>query len=210
MTSGTTRHDTVVFDLGNVLVRWDRRLLYEQLIDDPAELDRFLDEVLTLDVNADLDRGVPLAEVTAALATRHPDHAELVHAFHDRWSETLGEVIHGTVDILEALAGRVRLFALSNWGRETFELSRPRLRFLDRFEGVVISSHEGVAKPDPEIWRILCERHDVEPTTAVFVDDSRANVQAAAGLGFTTVEFTSPGQLARELTALGLLDAEGR
>ena len=206
MTSGAFRHDTVVFDLGNVLVRWDRRLLYEQLIDDPDELDRFLDEVLTLDVNADLDRGVPLGEVTAGLAARHPGHAELIHAFHDRWPETLGEILHDTVEILDELAGRVRLFALSNWGRETFELSRPRLPFLDRFDGMVISGREGVVKPEPEIWHILCERHSIDPGAAVFVDDSPANVAVADELGFTTVEFGSPDQLARELTALGLLD----
>ena len=67
--------DALVFDLGNVLVGWDRRLLFEKLIDDPLELDRFLDEVLTLEVNADLDRGVPLDEVTAALAVRFPAHS---------------------------------------------------------------------------------------------------------------------------------------
>ena len=198
--------ESVVFDLGNVLVRWDRRYLYEQLIEDPAELDRFLDEVLTLDVNADLDRGVPLAEVTAELAARHPEHAGLIDAFRTRWSETLGDVLHETVEIVEALRGTVRLFALSNWGRETFELSRPRLSFLDGFDGLVVSGREGVVKPDPAIWLLLCERHGVDPASAVFIDDSPANVTAAAELGFTTVEFTSPAQLARELRTLGVLD----
>jgi 2-haloacid dehalogenase len=198
--------NAVVFDLGNVLVHWDRRLLYEQLIDDPDELDRFLDEVLTLDVNADLDRGVGLAEVTARLAERHPDHAELIDAFRERWTETLGETIDDTVEILDALRGTVRLFALSNWGRETFELSRPRLPFLEWFDGLVISGREGVVKPDLAIWELLCERHDVDPGAAVFIDDSRANVMAAAALGFTTVEFTSPEQLAGELRSLGILE----
>lgn len=200
------RIDTVVFDLGNVLVHWDRRYLYEQLIDDPEELEFFLDEVLTLDVNADLDRGVPLADVTAALARRHPDHAELIDAFRVRWPETLGDVLHETVEIVEALRGTVRLFALSNFGRETFELTRPRLSFLDGFDGLVISGREGVVKPDPAIWLLLCERHGVDPASAVFIDDSPANVTAAAELGFTTVLFTSPGQLARELRTLGVLD----
>ena len=153
MTIETPSIDTVVFDLGNVLVRWDRRLLYEQLIDDPVELDRFLDEVLTLDVNEDLDRGVPLAEVTAALTARHPDDTELIDAFRTRWPETLGEVIAETVEIVEQLRGRVRLFALSNWGRETFEMSLPRLPFLEGFDGLVISGREGVVKPQPATTR---------------------------------------------------------
>ena len=198
--------DTVVFDLGNVLVRWDRRLLYEQLIDDPAELDHFLDHVLTLDVNEDLDRGVPLAEVTAALASRHPDHADLIDAFRTRWPETLGGVIDETVEIVEQLRGRVRLFALSNFGRETFEMSRPHLPFLEEFDGLVISGREGVVKPEPAIFELLCERHDVDPARALFTDDGPANVTAAAALGFTTVLFESPAQLAGELRSLGLLE----
>ena len=68
----------VVFDLGNVLIEWDRRFLYEKLISDPVELQDFLDNVFTLDDNAELDRGTPLAEVAAAVAARHPDKHDLV------------------------------------------------------------------------------------------------------------------------------------
>ena len=205
MPSERSAIDTVVFDLGNVLVEWDRRFLYEQLIDDPGELDRFLDEVLTLDVNADLDRGRPLAEVTAALAARHPDHAELIDAFRDRWPETLGPVIEPTVRIVEELvAGGVRLLALSNWGRETFEMAEPRLSFLRHFDGIVISGREGVVKPDPAIFALLCERHRVLPEVAVFVDDSPANVAAAGEVGFRTVHFRDADQCRADLVALGL------
>lgn len=197
--------ECVVFDLGNVLVEWDRRLLYEQLIDDPVDLDRFLDEVLTLDVNADLDRGVALAEVTDALAARHPQYAALIEAFRDRWVETLGEIIEGSVRILEELAATdVRLLALSNWGRDTFAVAEPTLPFLRHFEALVISGREGVVKPDPAIFELLCARHDVAPDRAVFIDDSAANIATARDLGFATVHFTAPEPCRRELVALGL------
>ena len=197
--------DALVFDLGNVLVGWDRRLLFEKLIDDPLELDRFLDEVLTLEVNADLDRGVPLDEVTAALAVRFPAHQRLIDAFRDRWIETLGPIIEGSVVILEELASTpVRLFALSNWGRETFALSEPHLRFLRHFDGLVISGREGIVKPDPAIFELLCSRYAVTPTRAVFIDDGAANIAAAAALGFHTVRFESPRQLRAALVALDL------
>lgn len=197
--------DTVVFDLGNVLVEWDRRLLYSQLIDDPRELDRFLDEVLTLDVNAELDRGASLATVTEGLAARHPHHAELIGAFRTRWPETLGAVLDASVAIVEELsANGVRLLALTNWGRETFAMSEPRLTFLRHFEGVVVSGREGVVKPDPAIFEILCRRHGVDPATAVFVDDSAANIATARALGFHTVHFRDGASCRAELRALGL------
>lgn len=197
--------DVVVFDLGNVLVRWDRRFLFEKLIDDPVELDHFLDEILTLEVNADLDRGEPLADVTSALADRFPDSRELIEAFRDRWPETLGEILAGSVAILEELRAQpLSLIALSNWGRDTFAMSEPHLPFLRHFDALVISGREGVVKPDAAIFELLCRRHDVEPTTAVFIDDSAANIAAAAALGFRTVHFTDPDQCRSSLIDLGL------
>lgn len=197
--------DTVVFDLGNVLVRWDRRFLFSKLIDDADELDRFLDDVLTLDVNAELDRGVPLAEVTASLAQRFPAERSLIEAFRDRWSETLGDILWDTVAILEELRARsVTLLALSNWGRDTFLVAEPHLPFLQHFEGMVISGREGVVKPDPAIFEVLCARHGVDPASAVFVDDSAANIATARSLGFRTVHFVDPTQCRVELIAFGL------
>ena len=197
--------DTVVFDLGNVLVEWDRRLLFEKLIDDPVELDLFLDKVLTLEVNADLDRGVSLADVTAALAGRHPAHRHLIEAFRDRWPETLGAVLADSVAILEELrALPLTLLALSNWGRETFASAMPHLPFLRHFDALVISGQEGVVKPDPAIFELLCARHEVDPARAVFIDDSAANVAAADALGFHTVHFATSPQCRRELIGLGL------
>ena len=202
--------ECVVFDLGNVLVEWDRRLLFEKLIDDEGELDRFLDEVLTLDINADLDRGVPLAEVTAALAVAHPDERELIEAFRDRWPETLGEIITGSVEILDELANMpVTLLALSNFGRDTFAMAEPHLPFLARFHGLVISGREGIVKPDPAIFELLCDRHGVTPEQTVFIDDSPVNIAAAADLGFQTVLFESPRQCRAALRSLGLDLADG-
>lgn len=197
--------ESVVFDLGNVLIEWDRRHLFRKLIADDTELDLFLNRILTLDVNADLDRGVPLAEVTATLAERFPAERDLIEAFRDRWPETLGNIIDGTVDILDELAATpVRLLALSNWGRDTFEMAAPHLPFLARFDAMVISGREGVVKPDPAIFELLCDRHDVVASEAVFIDDSAANIDAARGLGFAVVHFQSPDQCRRELIDLGL------
>jgi 2-haloacid dehalogenase len=197
--------DAVIFDLGNVLVEWDRRLLFAKLIDDSAELDRFLDEVLTLEVNADLDRGVPLAEVTASLAARFPRERELIDAFRDRWAETLGVIIQGSVDILEELRELpLTLLALSNWGKDTFAQAEPLLPFLTSFDGLVISGREGVAKPDPAIFRLLCDRHAVAPERAVFIDDGSANIEAADQLGFNTVLFSSANQCRARLIDFGL------
>ena len=192
--------ECVIFDLGNVLIEWDRRNLYQKLISDPDELDAFLDNVFTMDDNAELDRGTPLVEVATEVARRHPDKHDLVMAFADRWKETLGDVIPGTVSILEDLSSAgVKLLALSNWGKDTFASIEADYDFLRLFDGMVISGREGVVKPDRKIFDILCERYDVTPHDAVFVDDSSANIVTAMTLGFDALLFDNPELLRQQL-----------
>lgn len=205
-TGGRDDDRVVVFDLGNVLIPWDRRRLFTRVIGDARELDRFLDEVLTLDENAVLDRGVPLERMTADLARRHPEHAELIAVFRERWIETLGPVIDESVDVLvELLESGRRCFALSNWGRDTFVRIRHRYVFLDWFEGMVISGFEGIVKPDPAIYHRLCGRYDLRPGQVVFIDDSEVNVATARRLGMDAIVFSTPADLRADLAARNLL-----
>ena len=200
------RHISVVFDLGNVLIEWDRRNLFEKLIDDPAELQVFLDTVFTMEDNMELDRGTPLHDVASAVALRHPQKRDLVMAFADRWPETLGGVIDGTVQILDELSlNGVPLYALSNWGRDTFAMIEPNYSFFELFDGMVISGREGVIKPDPAIFDLLCSRHSFEPEDAVFIDDSGANIAAAMSLGFDAILFEQPDRLRQQLLERNLL-----
>jgi len=196
----------VVFDLGNVCITWDRRLLYRPMFPDEAELEHFLAEVYSMEANERFDRGQPLVEFTAELAARHPGYAAQVLALRDRWIETIGPVIDGTVALLAELrAAGVPLFALSNWNAETFALVEPHHAFLGWFDGTVISGREGVTKPDPAIYRIACDRYGFAPHEALFVDDSPVNVDGARRVGMDAVHFTDPPALRTELVARGLL-----
>jgi 2-haloacid dehalogenase len=196
----------VIWDLGNVLIPWDRRFLYSKLITDPDELDYFLDNVLTLEQNARLDSGTPLKDVAVSLFEQFPEHRELIDAFATRWSETVGEPIAESVEMLRLLIQKdIRCIALSNWGWDTFEQVRDRFDFLQWFDGLVISGYEGVVKPDDAIFNLLCDRYEVTPQSALFVDDSAANIAAANNLGFQTHHFSEPTALHVDLTARGLL-----
>ncbi len=199
--------DYVIFDLGNVLIEWNLRNLYGQLISDPDELQYFLDNVFTMEDNAELDRGTPLREVAEVVARRNPDKADLVMAIADRWKETLGDVISGSVDILEELSrSGVGLLALSNWGKDTFASIEADYHFFELFDGMVISGREGVVKPDRKIFDILSDRYDVIPSRAVFIDDSSTNVVAAMTLGFDALFFDRPELLRQQLIYRQLLD----
>jgi len=202
------RPTAVVFDLGGVLIDWNPRHLYRSLFDDEAEMERFLAEVTTPAWNLEQDRGRPFAEAIAELTREHPEHAGLIAAYWDRWPETLGEPFHETVDVVADLrATGIRLLAMTNWSAETFPWALPRYPFLAWFEAVIVSGEVGLVKPDPAIFQLLIDRHGLEPARTVFIDDTAANVEAAASLGFRAIRFIDAPSLRRELERSGVLVA---
>ena len=199
---------TVVFDLGAVLIDWDPRYVYRDLFpDDEAGMEAFLADVTSSTWNHQMDAGRSWADAVAELVATHPGHRELIEAYWTRWSEMLRGPIEGSVAVLQELRDAdVGIYALTNWSAETFPVARERFDFLGWFGGIVVSGEEGVAKPDPEIYRILLERHAIDPATALFVDDRADNVAAALALGMDGVVFTSAGALRDDLVSRGLLD----
>jgi len=202
---------TVVFDLGGVLVDWDPRYLFRQLLPDDAAVEAFLADVCSPEWNAAQDAGRSWAEAVQEASERFPEHAELVAAYDERWWETIGGQIDGTVEVLGELRRRgVGLYAITNWSAEKFDLTFPRFDWLAWFDGIVVSGYERIVKPDPRIFQLLVDRYGVHPRAAVYVDDVAANVAAARAIGMTGLVFTTPEQLRADLGELGLVHDELR
>lgn len=203
--------NAVIFDLGGVLLDWNPRYLYRKIFDDEAAMERFLREVCTMSWHEANDRGVPFEVTCAELAAEHPEHAEHIWAWGTRTEEMVGGPIDGTVEILRQLIDdrSVRLFALTNMEAHTYPLRRERYEFLRWFEGTVVSSAEGVIKPDPRIYEVLLERYGLQPASTLMIDDSPRNIAAARALGMPTVLFESPDALRAELVAAGVLAPRG-
>jgi 2-haloacid dehalogenase len=200
----------VVFDIGGVLLEWDPRHVYRDVFEDEAEMERFLAEVCSREWHEDNDRGVLYAESCAALAARFPQYASEIFLWPERTEEMIVGTIDGTVEVLgELQAAGVPCYGLTNMEAETYPVRYERYGFLRSLDGTVVSSHEGVIKPDPEIFRRLFARFSLVPEQAVFVDDVERNIEAARALGMQTVLFTGPDQLRGELVALGLPLAPG-
>lgn len=203
---GTPRRDTVIFDLGGVLIDWDPRHLYRKLFPGDAEaMERFLSTICTGEWNRELDAGLPFAEATARLRGRHPEQAAMIDAYHARWPEMIAGPIAGTVAILRALhAAGTPLYGLTNWSHETYPVALERFDFMALFRGVVVSGEERIVKPDPRIYRLLLDRFGVEAGRAVYIDDNADNAAAATALGLHGIHFTGPEALRTELAGLGL------
>ena len=187
--------DTVVFDVGGVLLDWDPAHLYREVLTDD-EMARFLTEVCTWDWHHQHDRGVPFSETIPALCERFPDDAEHIALWQTRYADMVAGEVDGMGAVLDELrADGLRLLILSNMPGEVWPALTERHPILAGFDGAVISGDEGVVKPDPAIYRTLIDRYDVDPTRAAFVDDRDENIAAAAALGFTAIRFTDVASL---------------
>ena len=196
----------VVWDFGNVIVRWDARTLYSKIFPDPAERDRFLAEVCTIGWHIETDRGVTFADNCTALAARHPEHHDAIWAWKDRWWEMFSGAIPETEAAIEALDARgVPQFGLSNVSLETIEGTMAMSPAFGRLKAVVASAAEGLIKPDPAIFHLASERFGYAPSELLFVDDGAHNIEAAQALGFHVHHFTDPAALGPALEAAGLL-----
>lgn len=112
----------------------------------------------------------------------------------------------GTVDLLHALANKgVTLHGLTNMPVPVFEHLREAYPELQRFQTTVVSGAEGLVKPDPCIFERLIERAGFAPSATLFIDDSCANVETAARLGFQTHHFVDAPGLADDLVRLNLI-----
>lgn len=201
---GTGRRDTVVFDLGNVLLDWDRRYLFSKIFNDEAELDHFLGVVCSMEWHRGLDIGRPWTELAADARSRGSRYTDAIEAYRARWQETISGPIAGTVAILEELAAeRVPLYAISNFAGDLYRATAPRFPFLGLFRGVVISGDERLLKPDPAIYHRLADLHGVDLGRCVFIDDSLPNVAGAEDVGMHAIHFTTPEALRSELRRLG-------
>lgn len=196
----------VVFDIGRVLVQWRIAALYETLIADPARRDWFLGEVVTEQWHAQHDAGVPLAEMIAARTAEFPDWAAEIAAYGPRWLETVPGPVPGSLDLVEALAARgVPLYAITNFGADTWAMFRPTFPILDHMRDIVVSGHERLVKPGAEIFHLAAARFGHAPHDMMFIDDSRANIDTAQALGWQVHHFTAAPPLAEDLRRRGLI-----
>lgn len=197
----------VVFDLGGVFLDWDPRHLYRKLfVDDEEAMERFLAEVCTTQWHQEQDLGKTTLEACSELAARHPEQAELIWAWAERNPEMVAGVDQGTVAILAELVERgMPCYVLSNMEPEAYTYRLGHYPFLGWFDGRLISSEVGLAKPDPAIFELCAERFGLVKKRALFIDDRLDNVDTARSLGWPAIRFISAVDLRRRLEDLGVL-----
>lgn len=202
----TERIEAVVFDIGRVLVQWDMRVLFRQLLDDEAEVEWVYRNVVTEAWHGQHDAGRPIAEMVAERSAEFPRYAAVIQAYADRFNETIPGPVPGSAELVEALHERgVPLYAITNFGADTWAGFRPTFPLLERFGDIVVSGVERVAKPDPAIYALAAQRFGRDPATMLFIDDSLPNVMSARDCGWHAHHFMSADLLAADLRTRSLI-----
>lgn len=190
---------TVVFDLGQVVIKWDPYRSQEGFLT-RQEWEEFTRRTDFWRVNQVLDAGGDLSEIRGWFKSHHPDDVEIFDRYVARYPATLRGAIPGIFDIIDDLkALSVPTAVLSNWPRELFHHALSHLPGIDRLGPRIISGEVGYAKPDPEVFRILLDRLGLQPADIVFIDDNIDNAEAAAAMGFDVIVFKDANQLRTEL-----------
>ncbi len=200
--------EAVVFDIGNVLIEWQPERHFDSLMA-PARRQALFAEADLETMNAAIDLGAPFRETVYDWAERHPAWRAEIRRWHDDWLAMASPAIARSVQLMAALRKRgVAVFALSNFGTDTFTLACRHYPFLRGFDRVFLSGELRLAKPDPRIYAALQEAAGLRGDQLLFADDRAENIAAAAALGWKTHHFLHPEGWAARLVAERLLDPE--
>lgn len=199
-------YKNVVFDIGNVIVRWDPPLITARAFGAPRASDDLVRSIFGGDIWFRLNRGeISEAEAKQAYCARL--------GFSEDEAETLFFHIKDSLDLMEdttCVMARLdkagyRMFALSDNVREIVAHLQAKYDFWRYFEGAVISAELGALKPSPEIFAYLLNEYELVPEETVFLDDMQHNVDGAAAMGLRALRFSNAARAEQDLKGLGLV-----
>lgn len=194
----------VVFDIGNVLVRWSPLSIVEATFGDVENKHSLTKSIFGHPLWSSLNLGeVTEAEAKKAykalLSLSDPTVDTLFHQIKE--TQVL---VDGNVNLIERLkSADYAIYALTDNVHETVAHLRERYDFWQHFIAVVVSAEVNLMKPGAEIFKHLLEDHRLDPLDTVFIDDHVPNVAGAQALGISGIQFSDAKQCEGDLRALG-------
>lgn len=204
----TPTPEAVVFDIGNVLIEWNPERFYDGHLG-PEGRRRLFAEVDLHAMNAAVDAGAKFRETVEATAAAHPAWSDAILCWYHRWIEMASPRIEQSIALMRRLRGKgVPVFALTNFGIDSFAYAQTQYDFLNEFDHAYVSGHMGVIKPDPAIYAMVEAHCGLPPDRLIFADDRPENIAAACARGWQGHLFEGPQGWADRLVAAGLLTAD--
>ena len=183
--------ETVIFDIGNVLVDFCWKNCLERMPFDEDTKQALAKAMFLSATWADMDRSEKTDDSEIRTVFEHLDLSVKLYDVTIPWIRRLKD-------------SGYKVYYLSNFPRKTFELLGHTMDFIEEMDGGILSFRVKLIKPEKEIYQALLEEYRITPQNAVFLDDCAANVEAAAALGLQTILVENHGQAVKELEKLGV------
>ena len=193
----------IVFDISNVLAPFRfKEFLAEKGFDEPM-IKRIIQASAMTPYWTEYEKGkLTYEEAMAAFAGTDPEIEEELHKAYDSCSGIMGKYDYTQGWIKTLKESGYKLYCITNFTPAGYEQCYDCISFIEEFDGCVFSFREGIAKPDPEIYRRLLKRYDLKPEECVFIDDTDENVFSAQKLGMAGIVFTGYEDAAAKLAEI--------
>ena len=189
----------IVFDIGNVLMKFDYMPYIRKLLKDEDVIAKVNNAIWTSNYWNDLDRGGNTAEILEKMLAAEPEYRDEIKLTFDNVGQCMFRTDYAIPWIKELKSRGYMAYYLSNYAPHTMEANPDVLDFLPYMDGGVFSCDVHVIKPEPEIFSIFCEKYDLMPSECIFLDDNERNVLAAKDFGMNAIHFTEYEQAKKEL-----------
>lgn len=195
--------NTVVFDIGNVLTKFDWKGFLDQFPYHEQIKQRIAQATVQSPLWNELDRGVwTLEEVICGFVKNAPDIENEIREVFSSFKGIVKRVDYAIPWIEDLKARGYKVLVLSNFPEYAHYQCMDALDFLDHVDGGILSYRDKVIKPDPAIYQLLIERYQLVPENCVFLDDLERNLIPAGEKGFHTILFQTKQQANDDLEEL--------
>ena len=195
----------IIFDFGNVLVRWEpERVFLPYFGGDEAQYWFFWRHVCDATFRNRIDAGEDSHQVILQRQVLYPEYAEAIEMYMSRWDDALPGEMPGMRQLVEELKANPthHIFGLTNWSMETCPQARAKFPVLQLIDRYVVSGDIGAVKPQPLIFRTLLDRYGLEANQCIFIDDNPSNIAGAEQLGMHGILFHDADTLRVDLDKL--------
>lgn len=196
--------NTIIFDIGMVLVDFCWRKMLHDFGLEGEDLEKVADATVRHPAWNEFDKGLmSTEEVINIFAKSAPEHRAYIEKIFEDPTKMIAQYDYAKPWIKELKERGYKIYILSNWSKPTYHACLDNeLDFLPLVDGAVFSFQEHVNKPDKKIFEIICERYQINPSEAVFLDDNEANVIGSREFGLNTIHFKNYEQGRCELETL--------
>lgn len=183
--------DTIIFDVGRVLVNWDYESYLKRFAFGPEKTKAITAATFESPYWRQFDRGILTPEeIVKGFCSLAPEYTEEIKEVFAHCEETITPLPYAESWVRSLKEKGYRLYILSNYSGDLFERTKEKMPFLPYMDGTLFSYTCHLTKPEPEIYQHLIQKFSLTPDRCVFLDDTKANVEAAEQAGIHGIHFT--------------------